>query len=255
MSEDIVRVENLEKIYPDGTRALKGLSFSVKPGDFVAILGKSGSGKSTLLRCINRLVEPTKGRIFFRDQEITSANPAQLRRLRRKIGMIFQQYNLVKQSSVLTNVLAGRLGYLPGWAGLFNYFPREVVIMGKQILKSMEVEKVFQRADQLSGGQQQRVGIARALMQKPEIILADEPVSSLDPASARTIMNILADINRKRGVTLLCNLHSPDLALAYGSRILGMQEGRLVFDGSPDQWNSALAARVYGSETVSPSHE
>jgi phosphonate transport system ATP-binding protein len=244
----ILRIENLSKTYPNGTEALKEISFSVKAGEFVVILGKSGSGKSTLLRCINRLVEPTHGKIFLGDREVTGAGPRQLRRLRRTTGMIFQQYNLVARSSVLTNVLTGRLGYLPAWAGWINYFPRDSVLQAEDKLKALGLaEKGGQRAETLSGGQQQRVGIARALMQQPEIILADEPVSSLDPATAISILDILRDINKKEGVTILCNLHLPELAKEYGDRVLALKDGQMVYDGDPEGLDQATAEKIYSA--------
>jgi phosphonate transport system ATP-binding protein len=245
----MLRIENLSKSYPNGTHALKGVSFEVQAGEFVVILGKSGSGKSTLLRCINRLVEPTGGRIFLGDQEVTGASPWQLRRLRRTTGMIFQQYNLVPRLSVLTNVLTGRLGYLPSWAGWMNHFPKDSVLKAEGKLQALGLdEKTGQRADTLSGGQQQRVGIARALMQEPEIILADEPVSSLDPVTSIAIMDILRDINKKKGVTVLCNLHLPELAREYGDRVLALKEGEMVYDGGPENLDQKMAGEIY--ETI-----
>ena len=246
---DILRVEELEKTYENGTQALRKVSLNIEPGEFVVILGKSGSGKSTLLRCINRLVEPTGWKIFLGEQEITSARPWHLRRLRCKIGMIFQHYNLVSRSSVLTNALAGSLGDLSSWAGVVNYFPKDSILRAKGILKDLGLgEKDGQRADTLSGGQQQRVGIARALMQQPDIILADEPVSSLDPATSRSIMNILRDINQKKGVTILCNLHLPELAREFGSRVLALKAGRVIYDGAPLHLDQKLESQLYESK-------
>ncbi len=243
----MLKIEKLSKTYTNGTHALKEVSFSVPAGEFVVILGKSGSGKSTLLRCINRLVEPTGGRIFLGEQEITGASPRQLRRLRRKTGMIFQQYNLVPRSSVLTNILTGRLGFVSPLAGWMNYFPRESVSQAGEKLKSLGLgEKGGQRADTLSGGQQQRVGIARALMQQPKIILADEPVSSLDPATSISIMDILRDINKKQGVTVLCNLHLPELAREYGDRVLALKDGQMVYDGGPENLDQEMTGKIYG---------
>ena len=242
----MLRVEELEKTYENGIQALRKVSFNIKEGEFVVILGKSGSGKSTLLRCINRLVEPTRGRIFLGEHEITSARPRQLRRLRRKIGMVFQQYNLVSRSSVLTNALAGSLSNLSPWAGLINYFPRVSVLRAQRHLRDLGLgEKGEQRADTLSGGQQQRVGIARALMQQPDIILADEPVSSLDPATSKTIMRILRDINQKEGVTVLCNLHLPELAREFGDRVLALKAGRMIYDGTMDCLDQKLESSLY----------
>ena len=209
----MLRLEQVSKIYGDGTRALQDVSLTIAAGEFVVILGRSGAGKSTLLRCINRLVDPTSGKIFFEDQEVTALDGPRLRSLRQQIGMIFQDYNLVDRLSVQTNVLAGALGRTPAWAALVNLFAKADVDAARNHLERLEIGgKAGQRADQLSGGQRQRVGIARALMQKPKIILADEPVASLDPATARTILDILRRINREDGVTILCNLHLPELA-------------------------------------------
>ncbi|MCH8156533.1 MAG: phosphonate ABC transporter ATP-binding protein [Nitrospinae bacterium] len=244
----MLRVEKLSKTYPDGTVAIKEVSFAVKPGEFVVVLGKSGSGKSTLFRCINRLVEPSGGQVYLDGREITGAGPADLRALRRRIGMIFQQYNLVRRMSVLTNVLTGRLGYLSPWMGVVGHFPGEAVVRAHEHLGRVDIgNKAGQRADALSGGQQQRVGIARALMQDPELILADEPVSSLDPASARGIMDLLKEINEKNGVTILCNLHLPALAREYGHRILALKAGEMVFDGAPGNLDEKTIEAFYGS--------
>jgi phosphonate transport system ATP-binding protein len=242
----MLRVENLSKTYEDGTQALKGVTFSVAPGEFVAVLGKSGSGKSTLLRCINRLVEPTGGSIFLGDDEITGASPSALRLLRRKIGLVFQQYNLVNRLTVWTNVMTGDLGVVPSWMGLAGYFPRASIDRAKVHLERVGLgDKANSRADKLSGGQQQRVGIARALVQKPQLILADEPVSSLDPVSAKTIMDLLLEINQKNGVTIICNLHLPDLARQYAQRLLVLREGQIVFDGTPKQMDSSKLEAFY----------
>jgi len=242
----MLRIEALEKTYDNGTEALRKISFNVEPGEFVVILGKSGSGKSTLLRCINRLVEPTGGRISFGGHEITSARPRQLRHLRRKIGMVFQHYNLVAQASVLTNALTGSLGGLSPWAGLINYFPKDSVLRARMYLEDLGLgDKAGQRANALSGGQQQRAGIARALMQQPDMILADEPVASLDPATSKSIMRILRDINQKKGVTILCNLHLPELAREFGDRVLALKTGQIIYDGSPEHLDQKLESYLY----------
>ena len=244
----MLRVENLSKTYEDGTQALKGVTFNVAPGEFIAVLGKSGSGKSTLLRCINRLVEPTEGSIFLGGDEITGASPSALRLLRRKIGIIFQQYNLVNRLTVWTNVMTGDLGVLPSWMGLAGYFPRTSIDRAKVHLKRVGLaDKANSRADKLSGGQQQRVGIARALVQEPKLILADEPVSSLDPVSAKTIMDLLREINEENGVPIICNLHLPDLAREYAQRLLVLRDGKIVFDGVPKQMDSSRLEALYES--------
>ncbi len=242
----MLRLEKVSKIYGDGTRALRDIYLNIEAGEFVVILGKSGAGKSTLLRCINRLVEPTSGKIFFEEQEVTAMDSRSLRSLRQKIGMIFQNYNLVSRMSVRTNVLSGALGRTPAWAALINFFAKDEIAAAQQNLERLEIgNKTGQRADQLSGGQQQRVGIARALMQQPKIILADEPVASLDPATSHTILDILRRINREDGVTVLCNLHLPVLAREYAERIIAMKEGEVVYDGSPEGLTPNLSGDLY----------
>ncbi len=194
----MLKIEKLYKTYDSNTFALQDVSIVIDPGEFVVVLGKSGSGKSTLLRCINRLVEPTSGRIFIDDKEITGASQSNLRQLRKKIGMVFQQYNLVERFSVQTNVLAGKLASITNTASLLNLFSEADVDKSRQILSRLGLTgKELQRADKLSGGQQQRVGLARVLMQNPQLILADEPVSSLDPATSNQIMDLLAEFNEK----------------------------------------------------------
>ncbi|MFQ6033306.1 MAG: phosphonate ABC transporter ATP-binding protein [Candidatus Bipolaricaulia bacterium] len=242
-------VEHLTKVYERGrVEALKDVSFSVDKGEFLVLIGLSGSGKSTLLRCINRLVEPTLGRVRFDGIEITALSHRQLRRVRRKIGMIFQQFNLVKRSSVLANVLAGRLGYVPMGRTLIGKFPKEDLERAKRALERVGLlEKMYVRADQLSGGQQQRVGIARALMQEPELLLADEPVSALDPATSHSILKYVEEMNRE-GVTVLCSLHFLSLARRYGTRIIALKDGRIVFDGEPKEIDEAKFKEIYGEE-------
>ena len=242
-------VEHLTKIYERGkVLALDDVSFSVEKDEFLVLIGLSGSGKSTLLRCINRLVEPTSGRVRLDGVEITALSPQQLRRVRRKIGMIFQQFNLVKRSSVLANVLAGRLGYVPIWRTLPGKFPKEDLERAKRALERVGLlEKMYVRADQLSGGQQQRVGIARALMQEPELLLADEPVSALDPATSHSILKYVEEMN-KEGVTVICSLHFLSLARRYGTRILALKDGQIVFDGEPEEIDDAKFKEIYGEE-------
>lgn len=242
-------VRNLTKIYEGGVVALRDVSFDVPKGQFLAIIGLSGSGKSTLLRCINRLVEPTSGQIVWDDIDITAAPQDELRRIRRRIGMVFQHFNLVHRSSVLTNVLAGRLGYIsPAWS-LVNRFPRADVEKAYRQLERVGIaDKANQRADALSGGQQQRVGVARAMMQDPDLILADEPVASLDPVLAHSIMQYLEQINKQDGVTILCSLHFLDLVHRYADRAIALNEGRLVFDGLPQEIDDARFKEIYGKE-------
>ena len=228
----MLRIEQLCKIYGKGAEALRGVSLTIKAGEFVVVLGKSGSGKSTLLRCINRLVEPTSGKIFLDEEEVTGASSSHLRQLRKKIGMVFQQYNLVSRCSVQTNVLTGRLASVSTAASILNIFPKVDVEKSRHVLDRLGIgEKYLHRVDKLSGGQQQRVGLARVLMQAPKLILADEPVSSLDPVTSRQIMDLLVDFNRQDGVAVICNLHLPSLAREYGSRIIALNEGRVVYHG------------------------
>jgi phosphonate transport system ATP-binding protein len=248
-ANQMLRLEQLSKVYGDGTRALNDVSLKIEAGEFVVILGKSGAGKSTLLRCINRLVEPTSGKIFFEDQEVTALDGKRLRAVRQKIGMIFQDYNLVGRLSVRTNVLSGALGRTSPLVALVNHFTQDEIESAQHNLERLEIgNKAGQRADQLSGGQQQRVGIARALMQKPKIILADEPVASLDPATSRTILDILRRINQEDGVTVLCNLHLPELAREYAQRLIAMKEGTVVYDGPPEGLTPSVVDELYGME-------
>jgi phosphonate transport system ATP-binding protein len=246
-----LRIEHLVKVYPDGTRALNDISFDVTPGEFLVIIGLSGSGKSTLMRCINRLIEPTSGKIYIDDVDITSLSQKEMRELRRRIGMIFQQFNLVKRSSVLTNVLSGRLGYVPPAWALLNYFPKDQVAQGMANLARVGIpEKARTRADQLSGGQQQRVGIARALMQEPKMILADEPVASLDPATSHSVLKYIEELNKNDGITVLCSLHFLSLARRYGTRIVALKAGQVVFDGLPKDIDEQWFRNIYGEEAI-----
>jgi phosphonate transport system ATP-binding protein len=245
----MLQIINLTKIYDGKVQALDRVSFEVPKGQFLAVIGLSGSGKSTLLRCINRLVEPTQGQILWHGVDITKASPDELRRIRRKIGMVFQHFNLVHRSKVITNVLSGRLGYVnPAWS-MLNRFPKEDLQKAKRQLERVGIlDKANNRADELSGGQQQRVGIARALMQDPEIILADEPVASLDPVLAHSIMKHLEMINKEDGVTVLCSLHFLDLVHRYADRVVALNEGRVVFEGSPKEIDDVKFKEIYGRE-------
>ena len=244
-------VEHLTKIYDNGVLALDDVSFEVPDGQFVVIIGLSGSGKSTLLRCINRLIDPTEGRIVWNGIDITAATDEELRRIRRRIGMIFQQFNLVKRSKVITNVLAGRLGYTnPMWS-LVNHFSREDRERALAKLERVGIrDKAENRADELSGGQQQRVGIARALMQEPELMLADEPVASLDPATSHSVMKYLELLNKEDGITILCSLHFLSLARTYADRIIALKDGRMEFDGLPEEIDDRRFRAIYGEDAV-----
>ncbi len=245
----MLKVEHLTKVYPNGTQALKDVSFEVQDGEFLAVIGLSGSGKSTLLRCINRLIEPTSGKIVWNGIDITAARSSDLRNIRRQIGMVFQQFNLVKRSSVLTNVLSGRLGYVPPYQSLFDHFSRDDRQRALANLEQMGLrEKAHVRADSLSGGQQQRVGIARALMQDPKLVLADEPVASLDPVLAHSILKYLEQMNQERSITVLCSLHFLDLVHRYATRAIALKDGELVFEGLPNQIDDAQFKAIYGQE-------
>jgi phosphonate transport system ATP-binding protein len=245
----MLAIRNVSKSYDNKARALDDVSFFVPRGQFLAVIGLSGSGKSTMLRCINRLIEPSSGQILFDGQDVTAANAEELRRIRRRIGMVFQHFNLVHRSSVLTNVLSGRLGYVsPAWS-LINRFPKEDIVKAQQKLARVGIpDKAYVRADALSGGQQQRVGIARALMQEPDLILADEPVASLDPVLAHSIMQHLEQINKEDGVTVLCSLHFLDLVHRYADRVIALNGGRLVFDGLPKDIDDLKFKEIYGKE-------
>jgi phosphonate transport system ATP-binding protein len=245
----MLKVENLTKVYPNGTQALKNVSFEVQDGEFLAVIGLSGSGKSTLLRCINRLIEPTSGKVYWNDQDLTAATPNEMRKVRRQIGMIFQQFNLVKRSNVMTNVLAGRLGYvgtLSSSLGMFSAADRKKAL---ESLDQVDLEgREHVRADSLSGGQQQRVGIARALMQDPKLILADEPVASLDPVLAHSILKYLEKLNKEKGITVICSLHFLDLVHRYATRAIALKDGELVFRGLPKEIDDAQFKAIYGKE-------
>jgi phosphonate transport system ATP-binding protein len=245
----MLKIEHLTKVYPNGTQALKDVSFEVKEGEFLAVIGLSGSGKSTLLRCINRLIEPTEGKITWNGVDVTAANSKEIRMIRRQIGMVFQQFNLVKRSSVYTNVLAGRLGYVDTMPSLFQVFSKEDHKRVMDNLGQVDLEdKAHVRADSLSGGQQQRVGIARALMQEPKMILADEPVASLDPVLAHSILKYLEKLNKQRGITVLCSLHFLDLVHRYATRAIALKDGELVFEGLPKEIDDAQFKEIYGQE-------
>jgi phosphonate transport system ATP-binding protein len=229
--------------------AVCDVSFEVDRGGFIGIIGRSGAGKSTLLRLINRLIDPNAGRIVFNGTEITALHGRELRQWRARSAMIFQQFNLVGRLDVLTNVLMGRLAAVPCWRALLQLWPEDDKAIAMSALEQFDIAALAaQRADQLSGGQQQRVAIARALVQEPELILADEPIASLDPRNTRIVMDALLRINKHFGITVICNLHSLDVARSYCDRLIGMAGGRLVFDGAPAELTDAAAREFYGLE-------
>ncbi len=248
----MLEIKNLTKVYPDGTEALTDVSFTVDPGEFLVVIGLSGSGKSTLLRCINRLVDPTDGQIIWDGKNIERAEAAELRKARREIGMIFQHFNLVKRLSVTQNVLSGRLGYANPWKSMLYSFREEDRQMAVRALDRVGLTvQANKRASELSGGQQQRVGIARALMQNPRMILADEPVASLDPVLAHTILGDLERLNQEDGITVICSLHYLDLVQRYATRVIGLRDGRIVYEGSREDIRSMTDEQfkqIYGEE-------
>jgi phosphonate transport system ATP-binding protein len=240
----MIKIRGLTKRYGEFD-ALKGIELDVTPGEFLVVLGPSGAGKSTLLRCINRLTDPTQGDVHVDGQLVTS-DAASLRRVRRKVAMIFQHYNVVPRLSVQKNVLTGRLGAVPGWLSWLQIFPRKDVEIARECLRRVELdEKAELRTDTLSGGQKQLVGIARALAQQPKVILADEPVASLDPKTSRTVLTDLKQASRELGITVVCNLHQIDYAREFGERIVGVSAGRIVFQGRPDELSDDVLQRIY----------
>ena len=240
-----LRIKNLKKKFKD-TVAINGVNLEIEEGKITGIIGRSGSGKSTLLRMINRLIEPTEGTIEFNDTIITDIKGKALRKWRSECAMIFQQFNLVDRLDVLTNVLIGSLGRNYSFLNLFGYFSKEEKINALRNLNRFELtEKSLQRSRTLSGGQQQRVAIARALMQKPKILLADEPISSLDPKNSKRVMDDMLKINREDGITIICNLHSLEIAKKYCDRLIGLSEGEVVFDGKPNELTASISKKLY----------
>lgn len=242
----LLDIQQLKKKYGAGTVALDGIDLKVKPNEFVAVIGPSGAGKSTLLRSVNRLIEPSGGSILFNGQRVEKANGRELRRIRSQIGMVFQHYNLVGRLSVLENVLHGRLGYMSSLAGVFNRYSEEdkkeaIALLGKVGLEN----EIYKRADELSGGQKQRVGVCRALAQKPKLILADEPIASLDPKSSATVMEAIHKNCAEQGIACLVNLHQVEVAKQYASRIIGIKNGKMVFDGPPEALSDHHTALIY----------
>ena len=242
----MIEIRGLRVVLPPATVVLDGVDLTVRAGEFVVVLGRSGAGKTTLLRAINRLVEPTEGTVRVAGRAVTGAAPAELREMRRRIGMVFQQFNLVRRASVIDNVLAGRLGYVPALPSLFGRFPRADRELALACLAQVGLAAMAERrADKLSGGEQQRVAIARALAQAPAVVLADEPTASLDPALTTEIMGILSSINA-RGLTLVVSQHQLETALAYATRIVGLRRGRVCFDGAPRDVTPAVVDAIYG---------
>jgi phosphonate transport system ATP-binding protein len=244
-----LRIHHLNKEYRAGEPVLRDVSLAIEGRGLTAIIGPSGTGKSTLVRCINRLVEPTSGEILFRGQDMVRLSSRELRAARRRIGMIFQEYNLVERLSVIENVLCGRLGYVPVWRAWLRRFPDADIERAFELLDAVGLgDLATQRADQLSGGQRQRVGIARALMQEPDLLLADEPTSSLDPKTSVEIMELIARRASASGIPALVNIHNVELARRYADRIIGMSKGAIVFDGPPQALEDSHLLTIYGGE-------
>lgn len=245
----MLRIQSLTKTYKTGDKALVDVSFDLPKGQVVGLIGPSGAGKSTLIRCINRLVEPTSGKVLLNDLDVTSLGTGELRRARRRIGMIFQEYALVERLTVMENVLSGRLGYVPFWRSFTRRFPPADIARAFRLLDRVGLSAhVDKRADALSGGQRQRVGIARALEQEPELLLIDEPTASLDPKTSRQIMRLIVEICREDGLPAIINIHDVVLAQQFADRIIGLQAGRVVFDGAPADLTEEALTRIYGAE-------
>ena len=247
--KNIIEIENLNKIYAGGTHALKDINLNIKEGEFCILLGLSGSGKTTLLRCLNRLIEPTSGEIHFDGEDVIAAEGQKLRLIRRKIGMIFQQFNLIKNLSSLTNVLTGKLGYSSLLHSLTLSKNKKDVKIALENLQRVGLKDFAEnKIKNLSGGEQQRVAIARALMQNPKVILADEPIASLDPATADSVMQYLGELNKKDKITIICSLHFLSLARRYGTRVVGLKDGQIVFDGTPKKIDKKRFKEIYGED-------
>jgi len=245
----MLRIDKLSKRYRTGDEALKAVSLDIPDGQVLGLIGPSGAGKSTLIRCVNRLVEPTSGAVYLGDVALTGLGSRALRKARRKMGMIFQEYALVERLSVMENVLSGRLGYVGFWASWFRKYPQADVDQAFNLLDRVGLsEMVDKRADELSGGQRQRVGIARALIQDPEILLVDEPTASLDPKTSRQIMRLICELCEERGLSAIINIHDVALAQMFVQRIVGLQLGAVVFDGDPNTLDADVLTQIYGEE-------
>lgn len=245
----MLKIDGLGKTYKTGDKALSDVSFEIPKGEVLGLIGPSGAGKSTLIRCINRLVQPTTGKVLLNDLNITGLRTGDLRRARRRIGMIFQEYALVERLTVMENVLSGRLGYVGFWRSFLRKYPEKDVANAYRLLDRVGLmQHADKRADALSGGQRQRVGIARALAQDPELLLIDEPTASLDPKTSRQIMRLIVEICRERGLPAIINIHDVVLAQQFSDRIIGLQAGRVVFDGPPSELTEDALTLIYGAE-------
>jgi len=246
MVNSLLSIRNLTKVYGKNTRALNGITLDFYPGEFIVVIGPSGAGKSTFIRCINRLVDPSEGEMIFDGSHLESLKGKDLRKARSKIGMIFQHYNLVGRTNVIKNVLHGQLSNMPLYKSLLGLYRHDDKKEAVELLKKVGLQdQIYKRADELSGGQMQRVGICRAILQRPKLLLADEPIASLDPLSAKIVMQQLYDISVERQLTCIVNLHQVDYAKKYATRIIGIKGGRVVFDGTPSQLTDDMVAHIY----------
>lgn len=247
----MITFDNVSKTYSNGVKGLKNINLTIADSEFVSIIGLSGSGKSTLLRAINRLHEITEGDIRINDVSVTKADKKQLRKIRRQIGMVSQNFNLVKRSSVQKNVLSGRLGYYPTWKSILGIFSKQDYQLVDEALAKVDLyDKLHSRSDELSGGQQQRVSIARTLVQQADLILADEPVASLDPITAKKIMTDLKQINMSMNKVIIINIHSIELAKQFSTRIIGLKAGEIAFDGKPEELSEEALIKIYGKDLL-----
>ncbi len=245
----MLQLKNLGKRYKTGDDALKNVTLDIPDGQVVGLIGPSGAGKSTLIRCINRLVEPTTGQVILNDVEVNKLSAKKLRKTRRKMGMIFQEYALVDRLTIMENVQSGRLGYVGFWASFLRKYPQSDIDEAFRLLERVGLDHmVDKRADELSGGQKQRVGIARALIQNPEVLLIDEPTASLDPKTSRQIMRLIAELCKERQLSAIVNIHDVALAQMFVERIVGLQAGEIVFDGAPDELTPDVLTQIYGEE-------
>lgn len=245
--ETVIEFKDVSLVYPNGFKGLKNINLKIEKGEFVVIVGMSGAGKSTLIRSINRIVQPTSGQLIVNGRDITNLKDRQLRRLRTNVGMIFQSYNIVKRMSVLRNVLAGRLGHTGTLRSILGWFPQSDLQLAMRNLERVGIDsKAYQRASNLSGGQQQRISIARVLTQEPAVILADEPVASLDPPTSHKVMKDLKKVSKEDGLTTIVNLHFIDMAMEYADRIIGLRDGELVFDGPISEVTPETFVEIYG---------
>ena len=245
----MLQLQNLGKRYKTGDDALKGVNLEIPDGQIVGLIGPSGAGKSTLIRCVNRLVEPTTGKVILNSVDVTTLSASGLRKERRKMGMIFQEYALVDRLTIMENVLSGRLGYVGFWRSFLRKYPQSDIDEAFRLLERVGLDQmVDKRADELSGGQKQRVGIARALIQDPEVLLIDEPTASLDPKTSRQIMRLISELCKERNLSTIVNIHDVALAQMYVERIVGLQMGKIVFDGPPDGLTPDVLTQIYGEE-------